>query len=111
MNGLFSGLTLFDADISSWDTSGVTDMGNMFSVSSKPSNLHLDSTLTNHDEQASPQTHHIPIICPSYAHRMPSVRQGASAFSQQLSFNTSSVTAMNNMFRVRSSRCLAPKLQ
>ena len=43
-------------------------------------------------------------------HRMPSVstRQGASAFNQPLSFDTSSVTDMTSMFYVRSARALCP---
>eukprot|EP00964_Phaeocystis_antarctica_P141700 scaffold106778_cov65-Phaeocystis_antarctica.AAC.1 len=38
-------------------------------------------------------------------------RQYASAFNQPLSFDTSSVTAMNAMFMVRSSPCPATNLQ
>ena len=36
MNGLFRDLINFNADTSSWDTSGVTDMGYMFAVHSLP---------------------------------------------------------------------------
>ena len=44
--------------------------------------------------------------------RMPSfsTRQEASAFNQPLSFDTSSVTGMSSMFRVRSARALRPTL-
>ena len=38
-------------------------------------------------------------------------RQGAKAFNQPLSFDTSSVTDMESMFYVRSSSCSAPNLQ
>ena len=38
-------------------------------------------------------------------------RQSASAFNQPLSFDTTSVTSMYGMFRVRSSPCPAPNLQ
>eukprot|EP00964_Phaeocystis_antarctica_P081052 scaffold50673_cov51-Phaeocystis_antarctica.AAC.2 len=43
-------------------------------------------------------------------HRTPllSTRQWASAFNQPLSFDTSSVTDMSNMFQVRSAHALAP---
>ena len=40
-----------------------------------------------------------------------STRQGAAAFNQPLSFETSSVTAMSYMFSVRSARALTPSLQ
>jgi hypothetical protein len=39
----------------------------------------------------------------------PSTRQGASAFNQPLSFDTSSVTRMTYMFFVRSARALRPR--
>jgi len=40
----------------------------------------------------------------------PSTRQNAKAFNQPLSFDTSSVTTMRYMFRVRSPRVpMAPK--
>ena len=45
-------------------------------------------------------------VCPSFASR-----QGASAFNQPLSFDTSGVTYMYAMFYVRSSPCPAPNLQ
>ena len=37
-----------------------------------------------------------------------STRQGAAAFNQPLSFDTSSVIDMNGMFAVRSARALPP---
>ena len=36
-------------------------------------------------------------------------RQGASAFNQLVSFDTSKVTDMHGMFSVRPARALAPK--
>ena len=41
-------------------------------------------------------------------HARLSTRQGASVFNQPLSFDTSKVTNMGNMFYVRSARALAP---
>jgi len=40
---------------------------------------------------------------------LPSTRQFTYAFNQPLSFDTSNVTAMYEMFLVRSARALAPK--
>ena len=103
----------FNADISNWDTSSVTDMRQMFSVRSPPCpapNL-----------QSRPALH---AACTAVARRLPppnpytspraacppfNSRQGASVFNQPLSFDTSSVTDMSGMFYVRSSpRALPP---
>jgi hypothetical protein len=43
------------------------------------------------------------------SHALLSTRQHAYAFNQPLSFDTSKVTNMNQMFSVRSARALAPK--
>ena len=43
------------------------------------------------------------------SHARLSTRQAASAFNQPLSFDTSSVTDMHGMFRVRSARAPTPK--
>ena len=43
------------------------------------------------------------------SHARLSTRQAASAFNQPLSFDTSKVTNMQQMFEVRSARALAPK--
>ena len=79
---LFFNLKDFNADISSWDTSGVTGMYRMFrgaAVFNQP--LSFDtSSVTNMGEMF----------------------YGASAFNQPLSFDTSSVTTMSHMFFVRS---------
>ena len=44
------------------------------------------------------------------SHTLLLTRQGASAFNQPLSWDTSKVTNMGYMFHVRSARALAPKL-
>jgi len=43
------------------------------------------------------------------SHALLSTRQNAHAFNQPLSFDTSKVTDMYAMFKVRSARALAPK--
>ena len=48
-----------------------------------------------------------PVPLPTLHARL-STRQGASAFNQPLSFDTSKVTTMSYMFYVRSARALAP---
>jgi len=60
---------------------------------------------------APPPPHALPPPGPYLApHRMPllSTRQAASAFNQPLSLDTSKVTTMQSMFRVRSARALRP---
>jgi len=46
---------------------------------------------------------------PPASDALPSTRQAASAFNQPLSFDTSSVTTMRDMFFVRSARALGPQ--
>ena len=61
---------------------------------------------------AAAAPHGLPPPGPHLApHRTPllSTRQGASAFNQPLSWDTSKVTDMYGMFEVRSARALAPK--
>ena len=48
-----------------------------------------------------------PVSLPT-SHARLSTRQGAWAFNQPLSFDTSSVTTMQDMFKVRSARALSP---
>ena len=92
----------------SFDTSSVTDMRYMFQVRSSP--------LLAPNLQSSPPLHAARRRLPP-PDRKPSfrpsrqTRQGATAFNQPLSFDTSSVTDMFQMFWVRSSPCPAPNLQ
>ena len=46
--------------------------------------------------------------CLPVSHARLSTRQGATVFNQPLSFDTSKVTNMHDMFSVRSARALAP---
>ena len=91
MSYLFKDLTDFNADVSSWDTSSVTNMFGMFyGASAFDQPLSFDtSSVTN----------------------MGHMFRGAAAFNQPLSFDTSSVTSMGWMFYVRSSPYPAPNLQ
>jgi hypothetical protein len=97
----------------SFDTSKVADMRYMFQVRSAralaPKPWVGPSPCT---PLAPPPPHALPPHGAQLApHRMllPSTRQGASAFNQPLSFDTSKVTNMWAMFIVRSARALAPK--
>ena len=109
MNHLFSGMYDFNADISSWDTSSVTDMASMFSVRSARA---LRSVLTVgaflHAACTAAASPRPPATRPAPHPSVLSLftRQGASAFNQPLSFDTSSVTYMLDMFMVRSARAL-----
>ena len=98
----------------SFDTSKVTTMNEMFNVRSAralaPKSLELGLPLCM--PLAPPPPHALP---PPGAHLTPhrmcpslSTRQNARAFNQPLSFDTSKVTNMASMFRVRSARALVP---
>ena len=98
----------------SFDTSKVTDMGRMFYVRSAralaPNSL--ESGVPRARPLAPVPPHALPPPGPHLApYRMllPSTRQTANAFNQPLSFDTSKVTNMNQMFYVRSARALTPK--
>eukprot|EP00964_Phaeocystis_antarctica_P045733 scaffold26342_cov63-Phaeocystis_antarctica.AAC.1 len=99
----------------SFDTSSITTMNTMFSVRSSPCPapnlqsrplLHAACAAVVHrllppDPYTSPRT-----ACPSFVSR-----QNTRAFNQPLSFDTSSVTDMGYIFKVRYSPCPAPNLQ
>jgi len=99
----------------SWDTSSVTTMHQMFHVCSArapPSSLH-SWVLCLHAAcaAAAPTPSRLPV--PPFAALFMlslSPRQSASAFNQPLSFDTSSVTDMLQMFYVRSARAPASSL-
>jgi hypothetical protein len=95
----------------SLDTSNVTTMRYMFYVRSARAvaSNSLESGLSPCTPLAPPPPHTLPPPGPHLApHRMPlpSTRQYAHAFNQPLSFDTSKVTHMGDMFIVRSARAL-----
>ena len=113
MKGLFLNLNHFNSDISSWNTSGVTDMTRMFevraarapsvapyiaSVGRSPRAWRLRRCHTKRHPAFRPAPRPR-IVCPHLA-----TRQSAYAFNQPVSFDTSSVTNMAQMFWVRSAR-------
>jgi len=74
----------------------------------------IKKTTPPHSQRRATTAPYPPASRPAHLapHRTPSfdsTRQGASAFNQPLSFDTSSVTDMYRMFYVRSARALAPK--
>ena len=114
-----SDLKGFNADISGWDTSGVTDMNRMFQVRSPPrtpsvppicSRALSPVQLCGCTPQSPapppppPGPHSSPRSCPIYFDHW----QGATAFDQPLSWDTSGVTNMEQMFCVRCSPRFAP---
>ena len=112
MSSLFSGLSNFNADISRWDTSSVTAMRSMFYVRSRLRLLPpLPSWATHarntHAACAADSPYTLCATSPCATRVVPLsdapfwTRQGAGAFNQPLSFDTSSVTTMYAMFRVR----------
>ena len=96
----------------SFDTSKVTTMESMFNVRSARAlgPTALSRALPVHaDCVATTPRHHATRAAPLPAsHARLSTRQQASAFNQPLSFDTSKVTTMRDMFYVRSARALAP---
>ena len=101
----------------SLDTSSVTTMTYMFGVRSARAlgpqalrqaiHVHASCRAATTPQALPPPCSH---LSPPASHALPSTRQGAYAFNQPLSFDTSSVTTMSGMFYVRSPRVpLAPK--
>ena len=113
MSSLFYNLQNFNADISSWVTSGVTTMYFMFRVRSAralwppPFSRALPCALLAplyrpHALPPPASWYSLPRPTPRPApHALLSTRQNASAFNQPLNFDTSSVTRMGYMFNVR----------
>ena len=140
MSGLFYKLESFNADISNWHTSGVTDMSFMFGGSltddgatafNQPLDFDTSSVTTMESmfyvrftrvprpiKRWGPPLHAVLASLQPIALSAPGshlarnvcsplwTRQKATAFNQPLSFNTSSVTSMEEMFYVRSTLVL-----
>ena len=118
------GASVFNQPLSI-DTSSVTDMNAMFFVRPRVpcAQSPVGPSLQNGCPTARAASPYPPRASPHSTSRLPartssriaypllSTRQEALAFDQPLNFDTSSVTAMWSMFRVRSSPCPAPNLQ
>ena len=100
----------------SFDTSKVTNMNRMFLVRSARALTPtvLSRALLPVDAAcvaATQRLHACRAAPPRASHARLPTRQGAGAFNQPLSFDTSSVTDMYGMFWVRFARALAPSLE
>ena len=107
------GETAFNQPLS-FNTSSVTNMLQMFKVRSARAlgpSLQSDPPCARRLRCPRPTPSRLSRAAPRPARRPISTRQGASAFNQPLSFDTSSVTDMLQMFYVRSARAQAPSLQ
>ena len=99
---------IFNADISGWVTSSVTNMQGMFYVRSAralPASSSVGSSPPC-EATAAPRPPAAWPACYSSSYASLSTRQDTTAFNQPLSFDTSSVTNMYAMFKVRSARAL-----
>ena len=97
----------------SFDTSSATSMQGMFRVRSAralPAASAVGSSPRAACAAAAPRPPASRPAWHSSSYAFPLNRQSASAFNQPLSFNTSSVTTMGNMFEVRSARAPASSL-
>ena len=94
----------------SFDTSKVTAMQYMFQVrSARALTFSRGPPRACRLRRRHPTSSGLPAHTPRpTSHAFVSTRQGASAFNQPLSWNTSSVTTMRSMFYVRSAHALAP---
>ena len=98
----------------SFDTSSVTNMIRMFNVRSAralwPPSLRSGPPRACRLRRYRPTPSRLPARTSRPAsHALLSTRQTADAFNQSLSFDTSSVTDMRQMFYVRSARALGPQ--
>jgi surface protein len=103
MSELFQDLKNFNADISSWNMSGVTNINSMFRVrfarALGPQALVRAFPVHAASAAAAPRPPASrPCTSPHIACSFFSTRQGSAAFNQTLSWDTSSVTTMNNLF-------------
>ena len=101
---------MFDQPLS-FNTSSVTSMSGMFQVRSAPAPPPLPMqalacTLLVLLRRPTPSRRPARMPTAPYARLM--TRQEASAFNQPLSFDTSSVTYLSDMFRVRSAQARPP---
>ena len=100
----------------SFDTSKVTTMEEMFEVhfarasrsdSSRAFSCPLHARSPPHTNEYFPHQLNIPhtnadIVCPAFGYRQGEDQDDGSAFNQPLSFDTSKVTNMDEMFEVHS---------
>jgi surface protein len=110
MGGLFEGLDAFNEDISSWDTSSVTNMWGMFHVCPPRVPWPQDPPCTLRSPLPPPRPP--ALLAWRVALHVPPCDSGqeATAFNQPLSFDTSRNTNMHYMFYVRSPlACRAPQ--
>ena len=97
----------------SFDTSNVTNMNNMFYVRSAPAPtppLIQALACARLAPLRRPTPSRLPARMPPAPYARLMTRQGASAFNQPLSFDTSNVTDMSGMFDVRSAPAPPPPL-
>ena len=104
LKSCFAECTLFNSDISIWDTSNVTDMSSMFSNATafnQPISLWNTSNVTDMTSMfqgAESFNQPIGLWNTSKVTNMSSMFQSAVKFNKQLSWDTSKVTDMSSMF-------------
>ena len=105
MSGLFFGRGAFNADINSWDTSRVTSMQEMFKVRSLTPFALLSRRSPVYLQEQMFQMLHPRSYMPFF--RLAAGCGGVQS-AAELPFDTSQVTRMTDMFRVRSARARPP---